>query len=293
MSSKVREIITNRLIKKLEEGIVPWRMTWNPQMPMNYVSRKRYNGINVLLLQSTDFSCPYWATWNQIKRAGGTVNKGASSEMVVYYKTKKIAVEEKVEDEGEVVKDNNGDPLTETVKKTIPLTRYYRVFNIEQTSLTIPNQEKNKQEVNRDARDVWESWQDRPALKGHPSRCFYDPLKDDIALPPVWRFESADHHSATWFHEMVHSTGHKSRLDRFDNGSGYVRDGHDYSKEELIAEIGSAILLSRSGIQVDWDNKAAYIGGWLKKLGDDNNLIFRASSKADKAANYILGGEDE
>jgi len=286
--SKVREIITEKIIEKLEQGTIPWRQPWSDRWPENYFSRKRYRGMNLLLLYMQNRGCPYWATFKQIKGAGGTIKKDSESAMVVYYKTKTINVE-KVEKnkEGVVQRDSNGDPLTWTTHKEIPMTRYYRVFNIEDTDLPVPNKDQEKPQVLTSAQDVWESWDGRPGLK-KANKCFYFPLFDYIGMVPIEDFDTPEHHSAVWFHEMIHATGHSSRLDRL-TSSPAAFGSEDYSKEELVAEIGSAILLSKTDITIDWENTSAYIKGWLSKLRNDKNIIFQAASKADKAVSLILG----
>ena len=104
-------------------------------------------------------------------------------------------------------------------------------------------------------------------------------------------FRSAEAYYSALFHEMVHSTGHETRLNRFDSKT-YNRPfaSNEYSKEELIAELGNAYLCAEAGIDnTELENNAAYIQAWLKALKNDKKLLFSASSQAMKATEYILG----
>ena len=128
------------------------------------------------------------------------------------------------------------------------------------------------------------------------NRAFYSPSRDYIQVPCKEQYDNVNEFYSTLFHEMVHSTGHKDRLGRLDANAKLASFGsEDYSKEELIAEIGSAFLMNHVGIETSktFKNSAAYIQSWLKVLKDDNRFIVSASSKAEKAMKYILDIKEE
>ncbi len=113
------------------------------------------------------------------------------------------------------------------------------------------------------------------------------------------QFQVVNEYYSTTFHEITHSTGHKTRLDRLQTGQIAAFGSEEYSKEELVAEIGSATLMNLLGIETvktfrnttvkTFRNTTAYIQSWLNVLKNDNKFIVSASSKAEKAVNFILG----
>ena len=107
------------------------------------------------------------------------------------------------------------------------------------------------------------------------------------------QYKAINEYYSTTFHELTHSTGHKNRLNRLQTGAVAAFGGEEYSKEELVAEIGSASLMNMLGIETTktFRNSAAYIQSWLKVLKNDNKFIVSAASKAEKAVNYILAAE--
>jgi antirestriction protein ArdC len=127
-------------------------------------------------------------------------------------------------------------------------------------------------------------------------RCFYRPSSDSVHMTPSSAFNSAEGYYSTLLHELVHSTGHASRLNRSGvNGTGPVKFGsEDYSREELVAELGAAFLCAETGIsQPVIENQAAYIRGWLNALQDDPKAIVWAAGKAARAADYIANRKHE
>ena len=121
-------------------------------------------------------------------------------------------------------------------------------------------------------------------------------MRDYIQVPCREQYKDIMEFYSTLFHEMIHSTGHRDRLGRLDCGTKIAGFGsEEYSKEELIAEIGSAFLMNHIGIETvkTFKNSAAYIQNWLSVLKGDNRFIVSASSKAEKAMKYILGDVEE
>lgn len=269
MSKKVYEMITNQIIKKLEKGVIPWQKPWVNGIAKNWETQKAYRGINIMLLDGGEY-----ATFNQIKKAGGKVKKGAKSEIVVFwkmYKTKDKETDEEI---------------------TIPLLRYYRVFKVgEQTEGIKPKQVKV--EFDHDpiecAERVKDNYIDKPSFTYNSGRAYYQPLSDKINVPPLKDFKTVEGYYSTLFHEMIHSTGHEKRLDRKELTQLAPFGSETYSKEELTAEIGASMLCGVTGIIDETiDNSASYVQSWLNALKNDKTLIISASQKAQKAVDYIL-----
>ncbi|WP_163531432.1 ArdC family protein [Halobacillus ihumii] len=272
MSKKIYEMITNQIIEKLEQGVIPWRKPWVNGIAVNWKTQKPYRGINTMLLDGGEY-----ATFKQIKEAGGNVKKGEKSHIVVFWKMLKVEDEEKEKE------------------KKIPLLRYYRVFNVGtqveglETKRTYETFEHNPIE---EAEKIKKEYFNGPSFSFQSGRAYYVPFEDRVNVPPKKDFEDVNEYYSTLFHEMVHSTGHKDRLDR-EGVTGKISFGSEnYSKEELIAELGASMLCGVTGIENNTiDNSASYIQAWLKKLKDDKTLIVSASQKAQKASDHILGVE--
>lgn len=275
MAMDVYQIVTDRIIAKLEEGTTPWRRPWNASgVAVNWKTQKPYRGINTLLLDPGEY-----ATFKQIKEAGGTVKKGATSEIVVFWKW----MEKEDEESGEIEK--------------IPFLRYYRVFAINSQAEGLSSK-RNIVEYEHDpikeAENIVQGYPEPPCFTFNPGRAFYQPRLDKINVPPLQDYKVAEEYYSTLFHEMVHSTGHQSRLKRTGIEEVAAFGSEVYSKEELVAEMGAAMLCGVAGIDNSTvDNSASYIGGWLRALKDDKRLVVHAAAQAQKAADYILNEEKE
>lgn len=272
----VYEIITNRIVEQLDKGVVPWRKPWATSRPVNYVTGKPYNGINLMLLDAGEY-----ATYNQINKAGGQVIQGSKGSIVVFYKA--------IEKENPEDLDEDGNPT----KKIKRILRYSTVFKIgEQTTgleLKHTNKEKNVKVI-LSGEQVSKDYLTKENIKLSTSNeASYSPTLDDIKIPAITSFDKSESYYATLFHEMVHSTGHESRLNReIKNGFGSEK----YSKEELVAEMGSAFLCAETGIEPDIENSSAYIAAWKQRLQDDSYLIVCASKYAQKAVKFILNQDE-
>lgn len=278
--SKVNEIVTGLIIEKLEAGVVPWHKPWQGSAPKSFATKKAYRGINTLLLGFNAYECPFYATFRQIKEKGGSIKKGEKGHLVVFYKWI---------DRDTVQVDDTGAPVI----NSIPFLRYYKVFNLEQCEgidyskyIPVPKEIDTIQECE----SIVDSFSDMPEIIHGGARAYYMSSQDKIGMPEKNTFDDAESFYDSLFHEMVHSTGHSSRLSRkgivVNNSFGST----DYSKEELIAEIGAAFLCNGTGI-VDRtiDNSASYIQSWIRALKQDKTkkLVITAASQAQKAVDYI------
>lgn len=280
MSNKVYDIITQNIIEKLEAGTIPWRKPWvGGKAPQNFISKKPYRGINAFILNCAEFASPYWLTFKQAKDKGGSVKKGSKSMAIVFWKFNEYTRT-----------DRDGAEQTDK----IPFVRYYRVFNLEQTEGIEAPVEDTIEHTPVDsiatAEAIVAGMPNRPEIKENLRRAFYSPGKDYVGMPLKDSFTGAEEYYSTLFHELTHSTGHVSRLNRFkENRAAAAFGSSEYSKEELVAECGAAFLCGVADIgAATIENAAAYIQGWLKALRNDNKLIIHASGKAQKAADYIL-----
>ena len=283
----IKQHVTDLIIKQLEAGEVPWRKGWSSAggVPTSLQTNRPYQGVNALILSivGMDYSRPLWVTYNNARKLGGHVRKGEKGTAVVY--GKKITKQEQLE---------NG----ETVTGSFFLYKADIVFNVDQCDgIELParyviDENREPVDVMPAMAQLWDGYQNRPELfYSEQGRAFYSPSADSITLPTLKQFNSEKEHAYTLAHEMIHSTGHQSRLDRWKNAdekpSGFGCES--YAKEELVAELGACMMLSSVGIEFDLKNSGAYIKNWLGALRDDTSLILKASSKAQAAANHILG----
>jgi antirestriction protein ArdC len=122
------------------------------------------------------------------------------------------------------------------------------------------------------------------------TRAYYSPAEDIVAMPNRERFENEAGYFATLFHELIHSTGHASRLNRATVTESAGFGSNPYCREELVAEMGAAFLCGQAGIaESTLENSAAYVQNWLEQLQNDKKLIVQAAAQAQKAADFILG----
>lgn len=283
MSKSVYEMVTDRIIEQLESGVIPWEKPWTGVRSgaFNRVSKKSYSLLNQMLLKHEG----EYATFKQWSDLGGKIRKGAKSEIVVFWKI--LPVVEEQEDGTKVVKQ-------------IPLLKYINVFHISQVDGVEPlAQEKlNDIEPIEQAESILQDYWTREHIavehiKGN--KAFYSPMRDMIQLPLFEQFKDANEYYSTAFHESVHSTMKETRCNRAEERKDKIVafGSEEYSKEELVAELGSATIMNMIGIETrkSFRNSTAYIQSWLKVLRNDVKFIVSASSKAEKAVNYILNIE--
>jgi antirestriction protein ArdC len=276
--ANVYEMVTERIIAELEKGVIPWKKPWTGVRSgaFNRISKKPYSIINQILLKHAG----EYATFKQWSELGGHIRKGEKSEMVVFWKI--FEKEETNEETGE-----------KEVKK-IPMLRYYNVFHISQVEgvepLVMPFAEVEPIE---EADKIITEYVEREHItfdECASNEAFYSPSRDRVVVPMKEQYTNINEYYSTTFHELTHSTGHKNRLDRLHTGADAAFGSETYSKEELVAEIGSASIMNLLGIETPqtFKNSAAYIKNWLSVLKNDNKFIVSASSKAEKAVNYIF-----
>lgn len=287
---RVEDIITARIMEKLESGTVPWHRPWSGgEMPKNLITKKEYRGINIFILSCSGYSSPFFASFKQVQELGGNVKKGEKGFPVVFWKWLSYA------------KKNEND---ETQEHSFPFLRYYTVFNIEQTEgideSKIPSLVKKYNDLEKieQCEIVVSNMPQRPAIGHGEARAYYMPLSDSVNMPKMETFDSSEEYYSTLFHELTHSTGHESRLNRKgvggSEGSWSVFGSAPYAKEELVAEMGAAFLCGYCQIENKTiDNSAAYIHNWLQKLKNDSKLVIMAAAQAQKAVDFIMGKKSE
>jgi antirestriction protein ArdC len=293
---ELRRNITDQIVESLKSGgVPPWRRPWgispNSGFPTNTVSRKRYSGVNVLLLRMAamahDFRSKYWATYTQWKELGGQVMRRPDSikpghwgQSIVFFTR---------------VTKTETDPVTGDEEETsFPILKTYCVFNVDQVEGDHLDYLRVKEEslaVNTDFVDYGPAEETIIAtgadIRFGGDRAYFNRPDDFIQIPPKHRFKQENEYYGTVFHELAHWTGHESRLNR-DQHSRF--GNRSYAEEELVAEIGSCFTLAALGVpQTDnLDNHKAYVANWLEALSKDSRFIFRAASAASKAADHIL-----
>jgi antirestriction protein ArdC len=277
--SNVFEIVTEKIISQLESGTAPWRKPWTVGMPANLVSKKPYHGINPFLLASQGYGSPYWVTFNQAKQLGGNVRKGEKSSLVTFWN-----VGEERERE-----DSQGN-----MRKSRPvMLRYYSVFNVEQCEgIKSPEPIRSFAPIEECERLV--AGMPMAPTIDQESRACYRPSTDTVGMPSKTAFSSIEGYYSTLFHELTHSTGHSKRVGRPGIETLNEFGSESYSKEELIAEMGAAMLCGMVGISpATIDNSASYLRSWIDALKGDSKLIVQAASAAQKACDFILAGRGE
>jgi len=275
----INQLITDRIIERIEStGLLPWKQPWaSPNhVPKNLISQKNYRGINAFLLHSLGYANPCWLTMKQANTLGGKVRKGEKATPVVFWKF----VER--------------DELQDGTRKPYALLRYYNVFNAEQCD-GIPENKLPALPVPRSlsmlpvAEEIIAAMPSRPVIRHQGTRAFYAPLIDEIHIPKQKQFNSDSGYYATLFHELIHSTGHEKRLARKEITKLTMPREPDYSREELVAELGAAFLCGHCGVLPDVEeNATAYLKGWLKQLKANPSLLVRSGAQAQKAFDYIL-----
>lgn len=281
-NEKVYEVVTDRIIKLIEAGTVPWRKPWRGGRggaPRNAVSKRPYRGGNAMWLGCFGYEDARFVTFKQAGDLGGHVRKGEKGFPIVFFQA------------GE---DKEGRALTTAGRNAKPrrwaILRYSTVFNVSQCEgleLDVSHAPEAAPDPIAAADAILRAYLPGPVYRNGTLAC-YRPTTDEVVTPAMGRFESAAHYYATLFHEVGHSTGHESRLKR--DGITNSFGSHEYSKEELVAEMTACFLLSEAGIGEEvFDNSAAYLAGWMRVLRtSDKRFILEAASAAQKAVDLVL-----
>jgi len=280
----VYQIITDRIVAKLEQGCAPWNQPWkrdaagNVALPANLVSKKPYRGVNVFLLGASGYASQWWLSYKQAQELGGNVRKGEKGTPCIFWKVEKR--------EG---KDEDGKE-----RKTRLILRYYTVFNLEQCegiaapASDAPAAESVKFDPIAAAAAIAAGMKNPPALRHNEARAYYRPSTDSVNMPKPELFASPAEYYSVLFHELTHATSHSSRLNRELNGLAAFGSAA-YGREELVAEMGAAFLSGHAGIlHHTVDNSAAYLENWIKAIKGEPRMVVIAAAQAQKAADYIL-----
>lgn len=275
--SDVYQQVTDRIIQALEAGTAVWRKPWTSSEPVNVRNGRSYRGINIFLLTFAGYSDPRWGTYKAIGEAGGQVRKGEKATSIILWKPVQRRRSEQAADGEQELGDS------------YMLLRTYSVFNAEQAENLPPLPEGREHQPYEQAEEIVREYVPGPDIRWRGSQACYSQLLDLVNMPAPESFFSQDAYYSTLFHELVHSTGHESRLDRLEKthfGS------NPYSKEELVAEMGAAMLCGLIGLE-NLDQSASYIAGWLSRLLEDSKLIIQAAAMAQRACDLMLGKKFE
>ena len=273
--------VTERILKKLEEGVIPWRKTWSTGLPKSLSTGKEYRGMNILLLALTGFTSRYWVTYREVLRLGGHVRLGEKGTTVFFWHWRTA------EDLQKLRQKTGRDNLAPCTSFTSVVFNLDQVEDIARIEDDVPNRRNQRLAA---ADQVYEIMPDKPDIfHTRTSGPAYSPNGDQVTMPHLSQFETADEYYATLFHELVHATGHSTRLKRFGEVEGNRFE--QYSFEELVAEFGAAFLCAFVGIENPSTEalQASYIEGWAKALHNDSHLVIQAASAAQRAADFIRG----
>ena len=275
-SPDVYAMVTNRIIEHLEKGVVPWQQPWaTAGQPKNLITQKPYRGVNVWLLNSSEYAENQFLTFKQVKDLGGSIKKDEKGHFIVFWKW--IDIE---------------NPKTKEMEKK-PFLRYYKVFNVSQCTgipeSKIPVKAQRKNDPILECEKIINEMPNRPEIRHTEHSAYYHKEKDYVNMPKVETFINSESYYGALFHELVHSSGHQNRLNRKELTEKNKFGTEQYAIEELTAEMGASYLKNQAGIPIEkLENNAAYIKGWLEKLKQDKKFIVYASSQAQKATDYIL-----
>ena len=286
--ANVYQMVTDRITAQLEQGVIPWHKPWTGASAedggaINYVSRRPYSFLNQMLLGKPG----EYLTWKQVEELGGKVKKGAKAGMVVFYT--KLTIKDPT-----FINPENGEPET----RTIPYLRYYNVFHLDDVegieTKIVPGQAPEVEPIETAEKVVEDYLSRQPKLRfqnDKPSnRAYYSLTEDKVVVPMITQYKIPEEYYSTTFHELTHSTIPESRCDRKAENARSFFGNEEYSREELVAEIGSAMLCNRIGIEAEraFKNSVAYIKSWLGAFKNDPKMIVWAAGRAEKAAKFIL-----
>lgn len=301
-TTNIYDIITERILNLLDNAgkyQKKWVSTKNG-FAFNPVTKHFYEGINQLLLsfyiEEGNYKTNKWLTFAQASEKGGKIIKGEKGHQIVYfnytYKTK----------DGEKLTATQYDNLSPENKSAIVVSSFiqmFYVFNVaqieglEESFYLIDDIKYNSFNPIEQLENLASNYILQTGISlihaGQDVACYY-PETDGILMPLKEQFISSESYYKTFFHECSHSTGHQTRLNR--KGIAGINDldynKEEYAFEELVAELSTAFVNARFGIETEITNNAAYIKSWMTHLKNDNRFFVKASGMANKAANYII-----
>jgi antirestriction protein ArdC len=281
MAFDIYAAVTDRIIRQLEAGCIPWQKPWGGMDggAVSGTTGKPYSLLNQMILGKPGM----YFTFNQVQKMGGHIRKGEKSQIVVFWK--QVPTKEQDAQTGE------------QHEKLVPMLRYYNVFHLDQIDGidAVPVAEPKEIVPHAQAEEIISAYIQCSGVElTHRigDEAYYSPAADRVVLPAIEQFNSLAEYYSTAFHELTHSTGHKSRLDRLRATAHFGNES--YSNEELVAEIGAAALMNYAEIEIasTLRNSAAYIQSWLRALKNDKRMIVTASGAASRAFAYITGTEE-
>lgn len=286
MNNTIVSIVAERINKIIEEEkTLPWLKTWRTTsfLALNYETRKEYSLLNQVMLGAPG----EYLTFKQIQARKGHIKKGSKAKHVIFWKLYKKDMQ--------ITTENS-----EAINEYLPVLRYYNVFSLEdvegiESKLEKPDTNTNIK-TNEDIEKVITDYTTREKIlvkrEEVSNRAYYNYAEDFIRIPKKEQFDDIAEYYSMLFHELTHSTGHSSRLNRKFGAS--MKDVK-YSREELVAEIGAATILNRLGIETPATirNNAAYIKSWSEALTKAPEEFILACGRAEKAVKLILNIKDE
>jgi len=313
------EKLIQPILNQIDKGVIPWDKPWNCEYEGGELSfglqrsastGKLYTGLNSLILQciaqDAGYKNRYWATYRQLGKLGGQVRKGSKGTTVFFWKKANFTVGEKTctTCQGAPVYDGNECGNCDSSGRNSWLIRCYTVFNFDQCDFQdgvptkfVPKKvakpkKATKTVIHKQAQKVVDNYIKKLAggLNHGGDGAYYSPTTDAVTVPKRTQFKTPSYYYRVLFHELTHSTGHKSRLDRFKSFANHQFGSVEYSKEELVAELGACGLASHLGIdpKVERKNSVAYLQSWSKALKDSPKEFVYASQQAFRAVNLIL-----
>lgn len=290
----VFETVTEQIIARLEQGVVPWQSPSIARvgLPRNFATGNAYRGINVFLLGAHEFQSPFFLTFRQAMELGGNVRRGEHGMLIIKMGTWKRDTED-----GGTAKDSNPETRARHFLKLYTVFNACQIDGIEFPAPPVPETYTESALAGR-ARDIVEGMPHPPAIhEGRKAHPHYVPDEDTVEMPDRRTFRAEWRFYKTLFHELAHSTGHATRLNRkslIENRGMFAAGAGQkiYCQEELVAEMTAAFLGVHAGIIEDGlENSAAYLKGWMDvlRVSDHRTWLLRAASDAQRAAGYILG----
>lgn len=271
MLKEAQQELTEYAISQLEAGL-SWEKCWRTadgQWPTSISSGELYKGGNLLWLTYSQmmkgYSSSQWGTYKAWKDKGGTVIKGQKSTRIIFFKP--------------IIKEEEGE------KKVYFTIKGFAVFNRDQVEGLPPIEHKENDGVVCDSGPLFDyiNAEGISIIEGTPA---YIPSKDAIRLPSQFTDEAGGWSAVA--HEIVHSTGAEKRLNREGVAQG-ITGLHEYSYEELIAELGSLFICSQLGLSTESSKQqsAAYLANWAKNLKSNPDWLWKAAGQASRAVTYI------